>query len=382
MRVHASLWLAALVPSVSCVGVHANDQTGAGAGGGAGGGAKGRVIIGVGGASGSGAQVGGALEPTADGGDPSLADGPATSLCALQRYALPSAPSVLLWLQDRAASMTTLLPIGGLTRWDASAAAALTISDGPRAALSWALKLFPDSGQSCAVASGVDVAPAAMNAPRVAAALAAALPTADGVPTTAAVKAAADYLSGAAPSQRSYVVLITDAAPNCLGGGIDSGAATADYDGAVAAISAAAAQGIGVAVIGIAFTATVTANGGEVALNRMAAAGGMARAGGPPSYYPVSSPADLNAAVGTIADQVASCTFVVDQPPSDLSTAAVNLNGKRVARDQAHLDGWDWGLGATSVVFFGRACTDLTGAPPTAPPAVELIVGCAGSPIP
>jgi hypothetical protein len=358
------LVVSAAMFSFSCAGVAKNGKAGDGGGG-----------------NGANAGVGGGgsgVGPADAGGDRVI--GPSVDAnCGLRTYQLDRRPAEVLLLQDRSQSMSNHLPNSGPTRWEATVMATTNVVGSTEAALAWGLKLFPDTDMACMVSDGVDVPPRPLNAENVIGEISAAGPTADGTPTNLAIRKAAAYLRGLGTSTPKYILLATDGDPNCLDS-LTSGDASKDYDGAVAAIADAAKAGIPTAVVGISFSASSTPNVKEVALNRMAVAGSMPRAGGPPSYYAASSTADLITAFSAITGQLISCTFPLDQTPPSPADVAVNLNDKRLPRDETHLDGWDYGPGMASIILAGRPCNDLKAS--TSIDRLEIIFGCPGAIIP
>jgi hypothetical protein len=357
------------LPLLSCAGVDQHGTSGAGGGSGSGG-AR----------ASTDAAAGDAIAYTSD------------AHCDLVVYQLGRDLPDLLLLLDRASSMSDPLgAAGGPTRWSAVATAGAQVLAASESTVAWGLKLFPDADSSCAVSGGVDVPPAVDDADPVSDALAPAAPAADGAPTSLVVQRASAYLQALGTAAPKYLLLITDGDRSCpsvaaaadAGAGADGGDSDGGGDGddqAVASIAAAAAAGIPTAVVGLSFSASQTPNDQEVGLHQMAVAGGMGRAGGPPDYYPVSSIADLATALSTIATEVGSCTFRLDNPPPSPPDVAVGLNGKRLARDQTHLQGWDYGVGMASVVVFGEACQSIAGAGAAAD--LEITFGCSGALIP
>jgi hypothetical protein len=108
-------------------------------------------------------------------------------------------------------------------------------------------------------------------------------------------------------------------------------------------------------------------------LNEMAIRGGRARADAT-RYYPVASRADLVSALELVTGQVFACTFRLDQMPPDPDNVAVALDGDALPRDPTHLEGWDYGEGASSVVLFGAACGRLRNGEAS---RVQILYGCA-----
>jgi hypothetical protein len=151
--------------------------------------------------------------------------------------------------------------------------------------------------------------------------------------------------------------LATDGLPNCPTSGSTSNDDTA---GAVAAVSAAAGNGIKVFVVGIA-TAGVVSNGvnADQTLSMMANAGGLPRAGSP-SYYPVSSGAELEAALRGLVGAIGSCDFTLGPPPGDNTShdyIDVFGDGKPISPDVNHVNGWDYTDASHNAIHvYGATC--------------------------
>jgi hypothetical protein len=82
---------------------------------------------------------------------------------------------------------------------------------------------------------------------------------------------------------------------------------------------------------------------------------------------------DLLAALEAITGQIYACTVRLDQAPPVPDNVTVDVDGRRVARDPDHRDGWDYGDDGRSVLLFGPACTQLE--QPSAS-KVQVLFGC------
>ena len=149
--------------------------------------------------------------------------------------------------------------------------------------------MFADADATCGVGNGVAVPVGTENADAITVAIAGRTSDNGGVangsstPTRLAESAAAAYLLGSPDISPKYLLLVTDGVPNCMPGNADR--AADDSVGAVAAVTAAAAEGIPTMVVGVATSGLPV----EQTLNEMAVAGGSPRAGSP-SYYPPRAP--------------------------------------------------------------------------------------------
>ena len=154
-----------------------------------------------------------------------------------------------------------------------------------------------------------------------------------------------------------FILLATDGLPNCPATGASDGP---DDQGAIDAVTAANAAGYKTFVVGIA-----TGGSGDATLSAMATAGGLARAGSP-TYYPVSTAADLAAAVRTLVTVAASCTFQVGPPPTNdgtTSTGYINVfgDGTEILRDTSRANGYDYvdGSQMNSIQIYGPLCDQI-----------------------
>jgi hypothetical protein len=225
----------------------------------------------------------------------------------------------------------------------------------------WGLKFFADTG-SCGVSGGVAVPITTGNAAVIANAIAARTNASGDVsnpsntPTRAAEVAAASYLPPLGSQGRKLILLVTDGATNCGPGDINAD----DSAAAIQAIADAFSAGFPTIVVG------TSAPGGptDAALTAMATAGGYARAGASPAYYPLSAVGDL---AGTIADATFSITDCVYEgipvgPSSDAEPKiGVLVDGVAIPRDDGSGTGWAWARADFSAVrFLGPLCDDLT----------------------
>lgn len=197
----------------------------------------------------------------------------------------------------------------------------------------------------------------------------------------------------------TYVVLITDGAPNCnrelscgadacgpniegrsVAGSACSGGfnccepsaqnpaanlACVDGDASVTAVAALSDVGIQTFVVGM--------PGSEPyvdLLNMMADVGGTARPGAL-KYYPVEDTSELEASLKAIAASVAiTCEIPLDYEPPDPDYVNVYFDGALVAYDPT--DGWEW-TEAGHVLIRGDACTQLSGGDVV---EVQILAGC------
>ncbi|MEO8215021.1 MAG: vWA domain-containing protein, partial [Myxococcales bacterium] len=273
-----------------------------------------------------------------------------------------SLPPDLLIVLDRSGSMNEdsmgvmcrdQAVCGATTKWTQMTTAINQVVMQTQDKVRWGLKFFASPGgggrAACTVNAMADVPVAPANAAAVAAAIAdAANAPGSNTPTNAAETQAAAYLLSVTDPNPKYILLATDGLPNCAGGNGN----TSDEMGAIMAVADVAAMGFPTFVIGIATNAMA-----DGTLNMMAVNGGHPRTGMPQQYYPVSTSADLTAALGVIQGMVAlPCQFQLGGVPSDLTAVKVTVGGKPVASTD-----WTYGPGNRSIVFpdAGATCTGL-----------------------
>lgn len=202
-------------------------------------------------------------------------------------------------------------------------------------------------------------------------------------PTAAALSALRSELR--ALDGDTYLVLLTDGAPNCdfeavcgasectlniegqsLGhdactasfnccdpanAGLDAGGNCVDADATERQVAWLADRGIPTYVVGMPGAAPYAA-----VLNRLAVAGGTAR-DGDTSYYAVNDQAELEDALYAIGTGIAiSCSIELDAPPEDPTRVNVYFDGDVVPADPD--DGWSWD-GDTRIQVNGDACARL-----------------------
>ncbi|MDB4932259.1 MAG: hypothetical protein JWM10_4743 [Myxococcaceae bacterium] len=322
-------------------------------------------------------------------------DAPAPDVCA-SRVVLASPSSVeLLLLADRSTSMERDL-LGGSNvprRWDVLRDALATTLPRYQDRISMGLQFFPGVGTSevCAVAAAPDLNPALSQALPVLLRFGRTEPNGR-TPTWLGVQSAGRYLRGrAAPRRFRAILLATDGAPNCNGaldgarctctalGGTgqqqceDDPSLCLDDGRTVAEVARLTAEGIPTFVVGIDGD-----NQPELitALSQLAVAGGRpnpATAARP--YYSIRRPEDLTSAFDQIQRQVSRCVFGVSPAAPAQATVTVTLDGRGLARDERHADGWDWADPArTTLTLFGAACDQAS----ASPAVVRLSIACGG----
>ena len=324
-------------------------------------GAGNQVITGFGGA---GAQI------TGGGGSGSHAN--PDSNCGSVPMVVNKLPPEILIVLDRSGSMNEAadavaspmcaMACGAMSRWAAVVPAINQVTMETQADVSWGLKFFANAGNGqCSVNNTASVAPGLNTSAMIATAImgetAADMGVSNGsrTPTRAAIQNGAAYLRGRNTANRKFIMLATDGLPNCPAAGGNT--ATDDSPAAIQAVTDAAAMGVSTFVVGVATAGTT----GDTTLSSMATAGGFARQGVSPAYYPVSSTADLAAALRLLVDIAASCTYPIPAPPTNNGTTSqefivVYINGQPVVRGTD----WDYTDAAhNSITLKGAHCDQV-----------------------
>ncbi|MFO0616863.1 MAG: vWA domain-containing protein [Polyangiaceae bacterium] len=295
---------------------------------------------------------------------------------------LERAVPALMFVVDASGSMDDALEGAGVSRWDAMRSAFAATLPPVDTSMELGLMVYPSNGgeKNCA-AGHPAITPGLGHVGTILDALDDRKPR-GATPTAAALDAAATALEAhrAAAGART-LVLATDGGPNC---NTDLDPKTCEcvpapvckesvlcLDDArtVSTIEDLAKRGIPTYVIGIA-AADDTFIG---VLDEMADAGGRARVGEDPRFYPVASAADFDLALATIRDQVGACTYLTRSIPDPGGTIVVRVDGAEVPFDPTGADGWSWSdLSNGELVFTGDACASLTSGSHT----VQALVTC------
>jgi len=348
-------------------GSHAGGTTGTGGTGGAGG---------MGGRGGSGGMAGTTPLIILDGGSEKPTTTPDANCGAKSKTASKVAPDILILL-DRSGSMNDninnqMCTDGGFgassgcgmdSKWAKVTPAITQVVTETEADVNWGLKFFPDnSAAACTVGANAAVPIGPGNASAIAAAIMGATSTNGGVtgfqgtPTRMAAAGAATYMSGLTDMSPKYILLATDGLPTCA----NNNAMTDDSTAAVTAVDAARMAGFPTFVVGIA-TGGGTA---DTTLSNLANAGGLPKAGSP-AYYPVSSAAELAAAIRTLIGVAATCTFQIGPAPTsdgstDLKYIKVFGDGTEIMRDKTHANGYDYTDDTMNAIqVYGPLCDQI-----------------------
>jgi hypothetical protein len=322
--------------------------------------------------------------------------GPDGGVCACADQPLVGDPPNIYFVLDRSASMQDD------NKWQTivNVIGSLVVQLGPRANVGAAV--FPDPHYN-GCSPGIQVvplrrgdAPAGTRGPTSSDLLAelGGLTANGGTPTAATFQALAPML--ASLPGKTYVILATDGGPNCnamadcgvdecqlnienvspcvAGGSLNCCAdpyygdprSCLDADPTIASVTAIAASGISVYVVGVPGSAPYAA-----LLDQLAFAGGTPRATAP-NYYAVDTTdqAALTTAIfGIAAGITGTCTLTLDDTPPDPTLVNVFL-GEQVL-PQAGPDGWT--LDGNTVTILGQSCHEIrTGAILD----VRVVAGC------
>ncbi len=220
------------------------------------------------------------------------------------------------------------------------------------------------------------------------------LPPSGGTPTAETLRDLQPSIVGLA-GKKTYVVLMTDGAPNCnltqrcgvaecipnIEHASYSGTACddsfnccspqvgagdcVDSDDTEAAVTAYEQAGVDTFVVGMPGSEAY-----EALLGRLAAAGNTARPGATP-YYAVSDTTELSEALRSIGAQVAiSCDLPLSETPENPELVNVYFDNQVVPSDPS--DGWQY-TDEKEIQFRGAACTRLTGGDVL---NVQVLSGC------
>jgi hypothetical protein len=332
-----------------------------GSAGGAGGSITITLPTGDGGAGAGGVTgAGGTTEPSAD------------ANCGTQTSNASQQPADVLLVLDRSGSMSDDIATNGtctgrgapancMARWPTMTTALNQVFAASPNGVQWGLKFFASpSGGTCTVNPGVEVPVGPGTATQIETAIGATSP-ANQTPTTAAINAAAAYLETLTDGLPHFILLATDGQPNCDPG--TSGSTTpAVVANTVAAITAAASAGIKTYVIGIGPSAGNLDN--------------FAAAGGTGTYFPATSPAQLDAALSTIVGAVASCVFTMASAAPDPNNIGVYLD-KTNKVPVSVTDGYSLSADNRTITLSGSYCDGIKSGTYK---LVQVFFGCPGGP--
>jgi hypothetical protein len=321
------------------------------------------------------------------------------NLCGDQEIPAISDPPNLYFIVDRSGSMLELLPGSAKSKYENARIAISVMLRAVGHRVKYGAAVFPAFSNPDGCATGMEVFPTEAGDPPYYATEGLNGPVlkdlldrlgryapSGGTPTAATLEdrqATVFALSG----KRTYVVLMTDGAPNCNVGlscaadqcipniehqAIGTTACEApvnccdakqvgeagigycvDDDDTAAAVADYEKAGIDTYVVGMPGSEQYSA-----LLGRLAIAGNTARAGTTP-YYAVSDTSELTDALKAIGAHVAiTCNLPLAAQPDNAGFVNVYFDGQTVPFDAT--DGWQWVEGENSIQFEGAACSTLS----------------------
>jgi hypothetical protein len=332
-----------------------------------------------GGTDGAGAGAADGFDGSGDGSDGGAGAGNTESTCGASAFAVEVRQPNVLVLFDRSCSMRRLLdgvdlekgtgPDDPGTRWYAAREAVRTITEAYESRIRFGLMVFPEPRESCGDSPAVDRMPDLMTSSAIMSrlhetevypwTLCDTPAQASETPTAEALQAVLDSGVLADPERESFVLLITDGAASC--------GATA---GSLGAVTGQLLQsGIKTAAVG--FSDAFVSSGAVALLDSIAAAGGVPRPGGPPSFWPAMDAAQLDSTLDTIVAEAVSCTFTLQGTPPDGDALYAFLDGQEVLRDDP--DGFTYDAADNAVTFQGAACDQIRS---DGAQSINVVYGC------
>jgi hypothetical protein len=320
------------------------------------------------------------------------------NLCGDQQIPAISDPPNLYFIVDRSGSMIDLLPGSAYSKYENARIAISVMLRAVGHRVNYGAAVFPAFANPDGCTSGQQVFPTEAGDPPSYAAQGENGPVltelltrlgdtapAGGTPTAATLTALEPTVLGLS-GKKTYVVLMTDGAPNCnvdltctadqcipniehdaIGTTVCDSTVNCcdprqvgengigycvDSDATVAAVADYEKAGVDTYVVGMPGSEAYS----EL-LGRLATAGNTARVGATP-YYAVSDTDDLTEALKTIGAHVAiTCDLPLASKPADESLVNVYFDDQTVPFDATN--GWQW-TGDSSIQFVGTACDTLS----------------------
>jgi hypothetical protein len=310
--------------------------------------------------------------------------------CAVATSAGERVPPNILLLFDHSGSMSTTE--GGQTRWASATGAINDLLPKLPTDIRLGLKFFEAiQGDTCASATyskpDVAIGPIASTSKSIQCWIGKA--TCPGItaaspsgltPMMYGEQGAVTYMKGLALDGNKVIILITDGTPE------DSCSPTSTVSGVVAAANAGKIANVTTYVIGV--------PGGDIAaLSQVASAGGGKRTptcvanttdATKACHYQIGSgnvQADLLKALDDITGKSLTCVFKVPAASGDagVDPTQVNVNltvggmSSTLNKDTAHMSGWDYTDGGTTITLYGAPCTTVL---TDGTSKVDILLGC------
>ena len=293
--------------------------------------------------------------------------------CEVLHYALKlntaHVASIML-LVDRSHSMTID------DRWGEITGALSTVTEGLDELINFGLMLFPSVGANECAEGTVNLDPALDNHDQIAVHLETWIPE-GGTPTALSLQAAGAALQAQNPNGANYILLATDGGPacnldldwqtcDCVPGGqcINFSGNCLDDVRTLNTVMDLRFAGIETFVIGIPGSEGVSG-----LLDQMAVAGGTDNDG---EHYAVTSGEELTTALRATTGGLVPCVYEFATTPDDVDGITVSIDGEEIARDSAHLNGWDY-MPGNLLQLFGDACNAIRDGHPH---DVEVVYNC------
>ncbi len=285
------------------------------------------------------------------------------ALCERLRVDATEQPPNVLIVADASGSM-----LG--TRWTTAKKAFSSVVEAYQQSIAFGLYHY-SSNRSCN-AGVMDVPPRLGAADEIAIAMGKIDPL-GGTPTAAAARAVRDELSDLAGT--TYVLLVTDGAPNC-NSELDKSTCECSIknedncstDRCLDDLETVDAIRLLYEADFTTFVVGFSVSDWAELLNQMAHAGSPGA-----SYIPVDDGESLEQAMSEIAASVRSCSFELATAPADIQYVDVTLNGSAVEHVSQGEGDDGWELDGTTLRLVGSACKSLRSAPEA---VTEIVVEC------
>jgi hypothetical protein len=240
-------------------------------------------------------------------------------------------------------------------RWAPAVSAIKSLTMTFQGKVSFGLTTFPGQGASTGAGQQNGCTPGTLRVPvgtNTAGAIATALDMTqpDGfTPTAGTLQAVLQQIMAkkTSPDEQvppQYVLLVTDGAPNCIGG--NSGMDAQAHQATIQAVDALAKAGVKTFVIG--YDASVDPNLAKQLTE-------YAQHGGTNNFFAVQDGPSLVSKFTEITNVVAECTYGLDKEPANKMFVRVELDKVSLPMDSP--DGWS--INGKTVTIAGAACTKL-----------------------
>ncbi|MCC6663556.1 MAG: VWA domain-containing protein [Polyangiaceae bacterium] len=271
--------------------------------------------------------------------------------CGQKPFKLVAQAPNLMIVLDRSGSMGKSVPGSGKSRWQVAAEALAQVFKKYDGKIDFGLSLF-SACQAQGCAPGVIDAAIPTPVATLQAAIAATKLCNSGHNETViggTLQALVGHPALQVPGKQNVVVLITDGADNCGGGGANAATALKN-------------QPIPVKTYVVGFSGDVN----KAELSKIATAAGTA------PYYQAESAAQLDASLAAITQDVATCSYKLDAvPPSSGLWVFFDKDPKGVAQDGTN--GWSYDTPSNTIVFHGSSCDLIKQGKVT---AIDVIYAC------